>query len=771
MRNVINHMLFVRILIFAFALAVPYVSAQTIQEVRVAPRTQTRLNESVVRAYISAKVGDALSPEILARDVRTMERSGKFSYVASDIERVANGVAIIYVVELRPNIRRLTVNGAEYINNRKVRDLLELGAGDPVDDAILAAKSKAVKDYYRKKQYPFVDLRWTIETDANTGVADVTIEVDEGQRAKVKKINFTGNDRIPAKTLRKAMQQKTRGIFSWITGRGNLEPDMLEADRILLRRVYTGQGYLDVQIGDPQLIEIDEERIEILIPINEGPEYRLGKAAIDGVTIFNLGDVQAVLTNNHGDVASSDTLQSMAGAIRDYYGSRGYIETDVNFNLEPDTVATTRFGQPFVDVKFSVREGHLAYVRDIRFRGNTKTKDKVLRREISVYPGEIMDEVKLRGSQNRLRNLGYYSSVSVTPEPTRDPKLYDAVFDVEEQNTGKFVVGAGFSSIDNLIGFIELQQGNFDITSWPPEGGGQKLLLRANVGSKRTDFEASLTEPWFLDRKLSLGGSVFQRDARYYSDEYDQRNTGGALTLGIPLAKYTRLNFIYGLELIEIYNVDEEASERIKQEEGDRTKSSLTTEIIFDSRNNVFVPTRGTRAKLSGSVAGGPLAGDTDIYGFDATLSHFTPLWLEHVLNLRLGISGVDSYGDSDRVPLFDRLTLGGPRSLRGFKYRQVGPKDEQGEPVGGGSMWYAIAEYNIPVTDNIRLAAFYDIGMVYEESFDYDFSEFNSDVGIGIRFDIPGFPLRFDYAWPLEADTFNDRNSGLFQFSIGYSL
>jgi len=743
------------------------VSAARIKEVVIRSRDGKPVDPAVVQSFISVRAGHELTRDDLDLDVRNMQKSGRFSYVAADYEPDGADLRLIYIVQLKPQIRRLIVDGGDYISNEKIKDLLEIGVGDPVDDALLASRAQIVREHYRKKLYPFCRVSSLIQLDPDGRYAEVTIKVDEGTRARIKRVTFEGNNSIERSELVSVMKQRRRHLFSWITGSGIYSPEELSEDLVSLRKRYGSEGYLDVSFGEPEIKDLGEGNLEIIIKVDEGEQYRFGDISISGVSVFDPAEVRASVTNQPGGVASTDAINKVVQHVRDYYGSRGYIETIVNYQLDPDL---EKNGAPVVSMKMSVREGHLAYVRHVVFRGNAKTKDKVMRREVSVYPGEVMNEVKLRSSENRLRNLGYFSSVSTAQEETADPAKYDAVFDVEEQNTGQFMVGAGFSSIDNLIGFVELQQGNFDVGSWPPVGGGQKLRFNGTVGTKRTDVELSLTEPWFLDRKLSLGGTLFRRDSRFLSDEYKQLNTGGNLTLGVPVAPFTRLNLIYGLEEIRVYDVADDASDLIKAEEGDRLKSSLTSELIFDTRDNVFIPTRGTRAMLSAMGAGGPLGGDTDIYRVDAMASHFTPLWFDHVFNLRMWISGVDFYGDSEFVPIFDRLFLGGARTLRGFKYRDVGPKDETGEPIGGSSMWYATAEYTIPVYKKVRFAGFYDIGMVYEEAFDYEWSEFNSDAGIGVRFDIPGFPLRFDYAWPLETDVFNDRSSGRFQFSIGYS-
>lgn len=758
--------------------------AVTVRNVRVDRRGGGLVKEEAVLAFTSLKPGDELNRAALARDVRALEKSGRFSYVAADVEQAADGVTVVYTVSSKPRIRTIRVEGADDIGNRKIRELLELGPGDLVDDATVALKSQKVREHYEKKYYPYAKITWTIDEQPASGTADLAVRVVEGRRALVKRVVFPGQIPDPGRTrrivralfpwafdwpaftghdLRSAMKQRQSNAWSWLTAAGLYKPEDLDADPELVRRVLMDRGFLDARVGEPVVTNLTAKRLQVLMPVEPGPQYRLGQIDLQGVSLFPKADVARVITNRPQDVASLGALERTQGAVKDYYGSRGYISSDVRYQLTPRGTAGV------VDVALAVSEGKLAHIRDINIRGNTRTKDKVIRRELTVYPGEIFNEVKVRNSERRLRNLGYFSFVNGVPEETPDPEKYDLALDLEEQKTGQFLVGAGFSSVDDLIGFAELSQGNFDLFNWPPTGGGQKLKLRGTVGTKRRDVELSFVEPWFLDRKLSLGVDLFQRDRRFLSDEYDQRNTGMNLSLGKPLTSFSRVNFIYGLENIDVNNVDTNASDLIKAEEGNQLKSSFTIELVRDSRDSAFVATRGMRSSLAGTVAGGALGGDVEIYQVEAQVSKYWPLWFDHVLNLRGWTAVVEGYGEGDRVPLFDRLFLGGARTLRGFKYRQVGPKDETGEPVGGKSGWYATAEYTVPVVEKVRLATFYDLGMVYEDAFQWDGSNYNSDWGFGVRLDFPGFPLRLDYAWPLEADDFNDRNSGRFQFSIGY--
>lgn len=737
--------------------------AAPVAEIKIRREGGGLVEESAVRGFVSLQKGEELSRNALSRDVRALEASGRFAYVATEVAEGPDGLVVTYVVKGKPRIRTLRIEGADDIGNRKVRELLELGAGDPVDDATLAFKALKVREHYLKQYYPYTELEWVIDEDVANGTADVSITVKEGRRATVRHIDFEGGEALDPSALRKAMKQKRWNIFSWITSHGTYKPDELDADREVLRRRYQDAGYLDARVGEPRVEPMDHKRVRVIIPIEQGRQYRLGRVTVAGPKAFGVTEVSGVITSRPQDVASLAAVEQARQAVRDFYGSRGYIGNEVQYKLDPEGA------EPVVNLDLSVKEGEKAYIRDIRIRGNTRTKDKVIRRELTVYPGEIYNQVKVRNSERRLRNLGFFDFVNAVPESTPDPEKYDVAFEVNEQRVGQFMVGAGFSSVDDLIGFAELSHGNFDLLGWPPVGAGQKLKLRGTVGTKRQDVELSFVEPWFLDRKLSLGVDLFDRDRRFFSDEYEQRNTGGNISLGKPLGSFNRINFIYGLENIKVYNVDTNASDLIKEEEGTSLKSSFTVELVRDTRDNAFVATRGARSSGSAMYAGGPLAGDVDVYQLELQSTAYWPVWFDHVFNLRGWISVVDSHGSDDRVPLFDRLFLGGARTLRGFKYRKVGPKDENGEPIGGRSGWYATAEYTIPVVDKLRFATFYDIGMVYDEAYEFETSEYNSDWGVGIRLDFPGFPLRLDYAWPLETDEFNDRSSGRFQFSIGY--
>jgi len=748
-------------------------AAAPISDIRVTPVGEVPISAEQVLAQVSVRVGEELDRLAMSEDIRSLQRSGAYSYAEVRVEEAIDGGVILnFRVSGRPKIRMLKVSGAEALGNKKVRNLLEIGSGDRVDNALLGQKAQKVRDSYRKDFFPEAAVEWSFTpVPGRPEFTDVDIEVTEGKRAVVRRILFNGNKSIPRKDLLAVMTQRQSSWLSWINNAGVYEPGSLLADRESIRRVFMDHGFLGAVIDEPTFAYISKKKIDITFEVKEGPVYTVAGWNIGGMTLFEPSAVSHGIMIQKGEDASLSAIDRTAQNIRDFYGARGYIKTDV----EPLVSLNTNTAQ--ATVSYQVEEGTLAYIQNVEIRGNSQTKDKVIRREISVLPGDIYNEVKVRSSENRVRNLNYFSFVNSFPENTAVSNRFNLIYDVEEQRTGQFMIGAGISSVDSIIGFVELTQGNFDLFGWPRfTGGGQKLRLRIQGGSERTDVELSLIEPWFLNRRLSLGLDLFQHDARFLSDEYDQINTGGSLTLGKPLFSFNRINWIYGLENIDIKNVATNASDLIKAEGGGSLKSYATMEVIRDTRNSTFIPTRGFRGSAAATLAGGPLGGDTDTYQFQLRGSQYFSLWFEHVLNFRGWTSIVEEYGDSDHVPIFDRLFLGGPRTVRAFKFRKVGPKDDNDEPIGGRSAAYGTVEYTLPVVNSVRFAVFYDFGIVWMDIFEEDKENqvvgdgiLNDGYGIGVRFDFPQFPIQLDYAWPINTDEINS-DSGRFSFSIGYT-
>jgi outer membrane protein insertion porin family len=394
----------------------------------------------------------------------------------------------------------------------------------------------------------------------------------------------------------------------------------------------------------------------------------------------------------------------------------------------------------------------------------------VIRREVLIAPGDVFNSVRVETTKKRLDNLGYFSKVETYPEDTGVSGRKDLTIQVEEKRTGSLNFGAGFSTVDQLVGFVEMTQGNFDLMNWPNfTGAGQKFRIRVQYGTSRKDFVMSLTEPYFLDRRLSLGGQIFFNEADYYSDIYSQRNYGMSLETRKAIGTFTAISLGYLLQRTELFDIAPGASTALILESGAATKSQITPSLVFDTRDNPFLSRRGTRVFFGPYLAGGFLGGDTQIYGFNLEVAHFIHLPKDTILQLQGQIATVDTWGDGRLVPIYDKLFLGGSNDLRGFDFRDVSPRDINGEPLGGKSLARFSVEYTVPIIEKARAAVFYDTGYVNAESWNFNTNHLVSDIGVGLRLDLPIGPIRIDYAIPLEKDVYG--GSGKFNFNVGYQF
>ena len=765
------------VLILLVALSGIAAPAETIRDIRIVNQSGESYDMSSVAAFTSFKVGEQVSDQnriisSIAVDVNRMRESGRYSYVDARMDVEGDGVVLIYTVEAKHKLRRIEISGAEKMRNKKVRKKSELTIGQFADDAAFSQAAAKIKEAYRSFWYPDASVEWTSRKDDRLGTVDVAFQIKEGRKLGIKKIVFEGNDLINDKTLRKVMQQKQKWILSFITGAGKYKPENVDMDVFAIKSLYMNEGFLDIMVSDPVLDDANPKKSRLVFTIDEGRRYRVGQITVAGMETFEEQELRRGIRLATGDVAAYKDAEAGSESIRAFYGNRGYIRT----NISPVFDANAETGT--VDIRYEVVEGTIGYINKVNIMGNDRTHDKVIRRELVTYPGDKYNRSRVKTSENRLRNLNYFEIVTATPEPTGEGDKYDLNVQVKEKPTGQFTAGVGFSSVESLMAYVELSQGNFDWKSWPPIGAGQKFKVRATVGTQLNEVDISFVEPWFLDRKLSFGVDLFHHERRYFSDAYDQKNDGIRFSLGKPLSTFTRGTLAYTLEQIEVFDVQESASDFIKDEEGKRLKSGLNFTWARDTRNSFFSPTRGNKTTVTPYFAGGPLGGETDIYGAKVRSGQYWPLIGGMVFNLRGQIESVDYFGDSEFVPIFDRLFLGGSYTLRGFEFRDVGPKDDRGEPIGGSSSLYATGELTYPIWNKIRGAVFYDWGVVNLDSLDFDpgyntatQSGYNDNWGIGIRLDLPGFPLQLDYAWPITYDEVWQDGKGRFNFLIGHTF
>jgi outer membrane protein insertion porin family len=517
-------------------------------------------------------------------------------------------------------------------------------------------------------------------------------------------------------------------------------------------------------IKDVALENYDEDSVRIKITIFEGIQYQVGKIDFEGNTLFTAAQIRTRMKMLEGKVYSPKGLDEDLKAIKDVYGEKGYVDTDI----KPERQANIESGK--MDLVYKVTEGPQFYVEKIVIQGNNRTKDKVLRRELALAPGDVYDTVRAEASKKRLENLGYFDKVDVSDQDTNIPGRKNMVVTVDEKRTGSITFGVGFSTVDSVLGFVELQQGNFDLMNFPTfTGGGQKFRTRVQYGLQRRDFTMNITEPWFLNQKLSLGWDLFYNEYRYLSALYNERRYGSAVTLSRALNQFWTTSVRYQYENYELFDIDASAPPEIANERGWTSKSSVRGNIVYDTRDNVFLTRKGERAEVALEGAGGPLMGDTKIWKIEANGQKYFLLPWDLIVSLNAATGVVNHYDNSRNVPLFDRYFIGGSRTVRGFAYNGIGPHDGA-EPIGGRTMGYGNAELSFPIIDRIRGAVFFDTGFNNDGVFDYSFADYEAAVGFGLRLNLPIGPLRMDFGFPVVHDSFSNQFMK-FNFDVGYQF
>jgi len=763
---------------------VPVAGAEpVVRSVKIKTVGDIPVDEVMVRNTIAVREGQELNRGMVANDIRSLLASGKIADVKADMENAGTGVALFYAIRMKSKlVKPVMVLGAKEMSVAKIQDLIGLNPGDYLDEPTVSARLVRVTEEYRKRLYGGAVISWTLDTvDSKKGQVSLAVRIREGDQIRIVSYEFPGWKSVDYSDIREAMEiMAWYNPISWFHNTP-YDKEVLREGCERIRALYKDRGFLDVVIREPQIQEPRPGRYVVTIPIQENLKYRVARVTISGVTLFPEADLLKSASLKAGSDASTSVINKAGDAIRDYYESRGYMDTFVR----PQFDLREKIGD--VDIRFVVMEGRLTSIRNILIKGNNVTHDKVIRRELLVYPGDQYDGVKVRTSENKLKNLGFFSTVNCVNAPAPgSTNQADLIFELEEQRTGQFMTGVGFSSVDKLIGFAEVSQGNFDIGGKPFMGAGEKIKLRAEFGSTRESYSISFVEPWFLDRKLALSVDLYS--SKQSDHDYDVLRQGGALGLGVPLGGPNRLDFKYRLEQVQLKDVADTneylavnnagETQSFYFEDPRRIASSLSATWTRDTRDNFFVPTRGSKLYMKSTIMGGPLGFDTELYDLETGGSLYIPLWWKHVLSFRGRAEVVDAYGSQDQVPLSERLFAGGAQTVRGFRYRWVGPKAERADgsgiilPDGGQSLALASAEYTVPIPGipKFRLASFYDIGNVWYDPYDFDMSHYAAGAGLGLRLDIPGFPMRFDYAWPVKKDDPKSSREN-WSFWIGYGF
>jgi len=775
------------------------------------------VSEEFIRSNLRLKPGASYQPGLTQDDVHSLYGTGQFYNIRVSVDQANDGgVVLTYLVQARPRITEIKIEGNDKISDSKLKKKVTVKTGEPLDEQKLFTDVQEMKKLYEKYGLSDTKVKYILNIEEVTGHGAVTFHIEESPKVKITKVEFLGATNFRQKDLRSEIKTRRRWSFSWITGSGYFQQDDFDGDRDRLAEFYRDHGYLDFEVKDVKFDHPTTNSLNLKFYLYEGRQYKVGAVKITGDKIFSDAEIIKGLHDLHdfqhskaklganalpmdtGNIFTPDGLTKDTEAIEDFYGSKGYIEIAQGQALHTLRVPNVETGT--MDLEFQIAESQKSYVQKIEIRGNLKTKDKVIRRELAIAPGDIFDMVRVKISKQRLEGLQYFDKVDARPEPT-DPPIAgrkNLIVNVEEQNTGNFTLGAGFSSVDALVGFAEVSQGNFDLFK-PPyfTGGGEKIRLRLQLGTQRQDYELSFVEPWFLDRKLSLGVDLYRHQLNFESPNniFDETRTGAKLSLTRALGSDFLIGSVsytvedVGISLNSGWHdwqfpplpqpwIPRNVPQAILNEIGDHLYQRIGASLAYDTRNSTQLPNHGQRTELSGEVS----SGNTSYYKVELTSAWYFPGFLKgHVIEAggRAGVA--DSLAGSD-VPFYDRYYLGGMYSLRGYKFRDIAPREPYdstaqsvaNEPIGGDTYWFGSLEYSVPIFEKdggigLRFALFYDIGAVGSSAYSFQTS-YSDNWGLGMRLNIPHLgPLRLDYGIPITHDQYNS-GSGQFQFGVGYN-
>ncbi|MFH1245328.1 MAG: outer membrane protein assembly factor BamA [Candidatus Omnitrophota bacterium] len=731
---------------------------KTVIDVRV--EGNKNLSGATIISKVRTRASVPYSEVVASDDLKRLYAFGYFDDIQIDTKEEAGGVIVIFRVKEKPIISSVAIVGSRSIRMEKLQELVNVKKGQFLNIQQLKQDIQSIQKSYEAKGFPLANIDYQMKVNGETNEADISIVISEKARYKIKDIFIKGNLAFPDKKILKLMHTRRNTLFT----SGVYKKEELDLDLQKISVFYQQNGYLDVKVESEEFFGAEEKSMYLTIKIEEGKQYLVGEISVEGPRVFSDEKIKETLKMKSGRVFNKDDVRYDIAGIQGLYFDKGYITAEV----DADTLLNYDTGK--MDIFYSIVENELAYINKIKISGNTKTKDMVIRRQLRSYPGEVFDGQKLKRSKERLYNLGFFQEISYDTEATKDPDKRDLVVNVKEAKTGEFAFGAGFSSVERFLGFVEISQKNFDITNWHTfTGAGQYLKLKAELGTTRREYDLSFTEPWIFGWPLSFGVDCYntlEQRSDATGRSYDEGRTGGDLRLGKEWTEFVRTNLMYKLENVDISNVPDDASQDLKNEVGKNTISSLLLELTRDSRDNIYNPSKGLVTSLTGEVAGGFFGQDKDYFKITGLVDFYKTLLEKLLLEIRVLAAGAGAYSDTGSLPIYERFYVGGTNTIRGFKERAVGPKDVSGEPIGGESTLYGTCEFSYPLFEMVKVAAFCDFGNAWEKLGELGTGGLQYSAGLGVRVKTPLGPVKLDYGYPLEVPE-GEKHEGRFHFSM----
>lgn len=757
--------------------------ARTIEAIKVTG--QRKIEKDAITQKLLSKVGQKLDMDNIKEEVQILFKTGYFQDIeVSDSKGKKGGVVLTYKVVEKPAITSIVYSGNSELDDDEMAELTKLKIFEIIDYAKITRGVSDIQKSYEEKGYFLAKVSYKVEKEAN-GVK-VTFNVEENDQVLVKRISFIGNKKVPASDLKARMLTQEGGLFSGLSGSGTYKQDAFEQDVQLISFLYFNKGYVQAKVSRPEVtVTPDKKGIFISIRVEEGMQFNTGDVSFSGDLLFPTEELMEAASIDESEIFVYETVQADIRAFTAKYGDLGYAYT----NVIPRTFI--REEERKVDIVYEFDKGKKVYFGTINVVGNSRTRDKVVRRELRIGEGELYNETRKRESMDNIRRLGFFESVefnSKTPVGRED--LMDIDIVVKERNTGSFQLGAGYSSFSGVIFNAQLNQTNF-------LGKGQNVGLQIDYSNLQKRYRLNFTEPYFNDTLWTVGMDAYRNDSNI-PGLFREKVEGGAFRIGHPIWGRYFYGFLrYKLDNTEIFmQPGEQATDVLDIASANGITSSITASVEYDKRNDRFAPTKGVHTSLSYEFAG--IGGGLNYRKADAFFRWYYNIFWNLVLRTNFTY-GIVETSKGNNIPFTKRYRLGGPYNMRGFDFSDVGARafsnerfqyltctgtfayNPNGRPclnpadavprsrvvVGGAQQALAMVELEFPLVKEagIRGVAFYDVGMAEDDIVD---SFFREDMGFGIRWFSPIGPLRFEWGFPLDRRAELLEEPSEFHFAIG---
>ena len=749
--------------------------------------------------YVSTKAGDRYEERRLKEDFRRLWATGFLDDLVLQVLDGPKGKIVVFQVQERKRIQIVDYHGSKQLTTSNIEDKLkEKDAAIKIDAFYDPGKARKVEEIIRQmlteKGRPFSTVKHDAKAIGSAGL-QVSFSVDDGPKAKVKVIDFEGNQVFSDGKLRGSMKKVKQAGFwnlSWLGGKTTYTEEKWGEDQEKVRDYYLDHGYVTATVGKPEISYFDGKAgflkkkpvkwMKLVVPVTEGDQYRVGEVKFDGLTVFKEEAVRPIFKLQTGDVYRESHLKKAYEKLQEAYGAQGYFQWTGYTERKPDAA------RKVVDLVLHMEEDKRYYVGRIRFTGNETTRDKVIRREVYITEGDVFNTELLKLSIKRINQLGYFKPMEGAPgldqSALGEDKL-DVTFKVSEQNRNQFTFGGGVSGLEGTFVNASFSTANF-------LGLGETLQVSAQTGKRTKNYQLAVTEPYLFDKPITAGIDLFKRKIVYESfgtfRGYTQDEMGGSATTGFPVSRFSRMFVSYSYTIINIEGVTGSPvvvdpggapvfDPTLFDQNGRRRESKITPSFVHNTVDNPWTPRSGRRVTLTSQVSGGPLGGTVDYFRPELEAILYIPHTRRTALGLRVDGSYIMPYGDTKVLPYYQRFFLGGENQIRGYNVRSVGPIGtvtnpttglSQNTALGGNKFVLFNAEYYIDVFGPLRFLGFFDAGQAYLEKESIDLKKLRMSTGVELRFLMPvlNVPFRLIYAWNVNRDSFQPPHA--FKFSVG---